>query len=51
MSNESRIALFQYLTDNHSEEEYFNDMFEKISSDTITTQSQLTDAIAAYIPD
>ena len=51
MSDESRIALFQYLSDNHSTEEYFNVMFEKVSTDTITTQTQLNEAIAEYIPD
>lgn len=47
-TNESRLALIQWLYENHEGTEYYNDMFSKITIDEITTQTELTEAIEVY---
>jgi hypothetical protein len=47
-TNESRIALLEWLYENHEGAIYYNDMLSRITIDEITTQAQLTEAIASY---
>lgn len=47
-TNESRLALIQWLYENHEDKIYYNDMFSRITIDEITTQTELTEAIELY---
>ena len=40
--------LLQYLTDNHSNQHYFNSIFDKICDNTVTTDAEVEKAITDF---